>query len=48
MDLLLRRLTIGAQICKTLESPGINSRDSIPLAFVAWRAGTTALFLIGP
>jgi hypothetical protein len=34
-------------IFKLSRSPGINSKESIPPAFVAWRAGTTTLFLLG-
>jgi hypothetical protein len=30
-----------ACICKRLWSPGIDSEESMPLANVAWRAGTT-------
>ncbi len=30
-----------ARIFKRLRSPGIDSEKSIPLAYVAWRAGTT-------
>jgi hypothetical protein len=30
-----------ACICKRLRRPGIDSDDSIPPAYVAWRAGTT-------
>ncbi len=30
-----------ARICKRLRRPGIDSENSIPLAYVAWRAGTT-------
>jgi hypothetical protein len=30
-----------ARICKRLRSPGIGSKESIPPAYVAWRAGTT-------
>jgi hypothetical protein len=30
---------IRARICKRLGSPGINSMESIPLAYVDWRAG---------
>jgi hypothetical protein len=30
-----------ARICKRLRSPGIASKESIPLAYVAWRAGTS-------
>jgi hypothetical protein len=29
------------------ESPGIDSKASIPPAYVAWRAGTITLFLLG-
>jgi hypothetical protein len=34
-------------IFKLLISPGINFKKSIPPAYVAWRAGTTTLFLLG-
>ncbi len=34
---------IRARICKRLRSPGIDSKESIPPGFVAWRAGTTIL-----
>ncbi len=37
----------GARIFKLLRSPRIDSKESIPLACVAWRAGTTTLFLLG-
>jgi hypothetical protein len=30
----------GARICKRLRNPGIESKESIPPAYVAWRAGT--------
>ncbi len=30
-----------ARICKRLRRPGIDSEDSIPPAYVVWRAGTT-------
>jgi hypothetical protein len=33
--------TTRARICKRLRSPGIDSEKSIPLDYVAWRAGTT-------
>ncbi len=36
-----------ARIFKLLRSPGIDSKESIPPAYVAWRAGTIALFLLG-
>jgi hypothetical protein len=29
------------RICKRLWSPGIDFEESMPLAYVAWRAGTT-------
>jgi len=34
-------------IIKLLKSPGIDSKESIPPANVAWRAGTTILILLG-
>jgi hypothetical protein len=36
---------VRARIFKLLRSPRIDSEESIPPAFVAWRAGTTTLFL---
>jgi hypothetical protein len=36
-----------ARIFKRLWSPGIDSKKWIPLAYVAWRAGTITLFLLG-
>ncbi len=36
-----------ARIFKLLRSPRIDSKDSIPTAYVAWGAGTTTLFLLG-
>jgi hypothetical protein len=33
-------------IFKLLMSPGFDSKESIPPAYVAWRAGTTFLFLL--
>ena len=36
-----------AGIFKTLWSPGIDAKASIPPAYVAWRAGTITLFLLG-
>jgi hypothetical protein len=41
------RAVSRAGILKLLRSPGIDSKESIPPAFVAWRAGTTTLFLLG-
>ncbi len=37
-----------ARIFKRLWSPGIDSKEIIPPAYVAWRAGTITLFLLGP
>jgi hypothetical protein len=34
-------LDYRARICKHLMSPGIDSKESIPPAYVAWRAGTS-------
>jgi|LakMenEpi03Aug12_release.lakeMendotaPanAssembly.Ray.scaffolds.fasta_scaffold2698716_1 hypothetical protein len=34
-------------IFKLLRSPGIDSKESTPPAYVAWRAGTIILFLLG-
>jgi hypothetical protein len=36
-----------ARIFKRLWSPGIDSKASIPPAYVSWRAGTITLFLLG-
>ncbi len=30
-----------ARICKHLRSPGIDSKESVPPAYVAWRAATS-------
>jgi hypothetical protein len=35
------------EFSKLLRSPGINSKESIPQTYVAWRAGTTTLILLG-
>jgi hypothetical protein len=35
------------RIFKLLRSPGIDSKESIPPAYVAWRAGTTTLLKLG-
>jgi hypothetical protein len=37
-----------ARIFKRLWSTGIDSKERIPPAYVAWRAGTITLFLLGP
>jgi hypothetical protein len=34
-------------IFKLLRGPGIDLKESIPPAYVAWQAGTTSLFLLG-
>jgi hypothetical protein len=34
-------------IFKPLRSPGFDSKESIPPAYVAWRAGRTTLFVLG-
>ncbi len=39
--------TARARIFKLLMSPRIDSKESIPTAYIAWRAGTTTLFLLG-
>jgi hypothetical protein len=36
-----------AGIFKRLWSPGIDAKASVPPAYVAWRAGTITLFLLG-
>ncbi len=40
-------LALWAGIFKPLWSPGIDAKASIPPAYVAWRAGTITLFLLG-
>jgi hypothetical protein len=42
-----RRKKEPAGIFKPLWSPGIDAKASIPPAYVAWRAGTITLFLLG-
>jgi len=34
-------------ILKLLRSPGIDSQESIPPTYVAWRSGTRTLVLLG-
>ncbi len=41
VSLLPRLVANRARNCKRLRRPGIDSEDSIPPAYVAWRAGTT-------
>jgi hypothetical protein len=36
-----------ARTFKCLWGPGIDSKERIPSAYVAWRAGTITLFLFG-
>jgi hypothetical protein len=36
-----------ARTFKCLRGPGIDSKEWIPRAYVAWRAGTITLFLVG-
>ena len=57
LDILLGHFCIGckdvglvknrARIFKRLWSPGIDCKEWIPPAYVAWRAGTITLFLLG-
>jgi hypothetical protein len=35
-----------ARICKRFRSPGIDSKESIPPAYVAWRAGTSNRIIV--
>ncbi len=37
----LQNLPLRARICNRLRSPGIDSKESIPTAYVAWRAGAS-------
>jgi hypothetical protein len=46
-DLIITSITTREGIFKLLRNPGINYKESIPPAYVAWRAGTTTLFLLG-
>ncbi len=45
--LRIRSALCRARIFKRLWSQGIDSQSSIPPAYVAWRAGTITLFLLG-
>ncbi len=40
------QLDTRARIFKRLWSPGIDSQELIPPAYLAWRAGTITLFLL--
>jgi hypothetical protein len=42
-----KTVQIRARIFKRLLSPGIDTKELIPPAYVAWRAGTITLFLLG-
>jgi hypothetical protein len=42
-----RKLTDQSPYFKRLWSPGIDSKEWIPPAYVPWRAGTITLFLLG-
>jgi hypothetical protein len=44
---LLPFTSVQSKNFKLLWSPGIDSKESIPPAYVAWPAGTTTLFLLG-
>jgi hypothetical protein len=47
-DCLFRKVFYSETIfLKLLRIPGIGSKESIPPAYVAWRVGTTTLFLFG-
>ncbi len=47
IDIPMSKVLVRARIFKLFKSPRIDSRESIPPAYVAWRAGTTTLFLLG-
>jgi hypothetical protein len=44
---LRNRISLRALIFKLLRRSRVDSKDSIPPAYVAWRAGTTTHFLLG-
>jgi hypothetical protein len=49
-NVLCTKLSVSvtrARILKLLRRPRLDSKESIPVAYVAWRAGTTTLFLLG-
>jgi hypothetical protein len=39
-------IQVRARICKSLWSPGIDSEESTPPAYLAWRAGTTNMVIV--
>ncbi len=41
------RIQARARSFKILRGPGIDSKESIPPAYVAWRAGTITLLFLG-
>ncbi len=41
LSVILFAVQDRARICKRLGSPGIDSKEPIPPAYVAWRAGTS-------
>jgi hypothetical protein len=45
---LIEADTFTERIFKLLSSPGIDSKESVPPAYLAWRAGTITLILLGP
>jgi hypothetical protein len=47
IKMLNKMLLTWARIFKRWWSPGIDSKEWIPPAYVAWRAGTITLFLLG-
>ncbi len=42
-----RRAGLEVGILELLSCPGINSKELIPPAYVAWQAGAATLFLLG-
>jgi hypothetical protein len=38
---MLHFTSLSQKMCELLGSPGIDAKESIPLAYVAWRAGTS-------
>ncbi len=47
VSLFSHRIKTRARIFKLLRRPRIDSKEPIPPAYIAWRAGTTTLFLLG-
>ncbi len=42
----VKEIVSRARICKRLRRPGIDSKVSIPTAYVAWRAGTSSRVVV--